>query len=238
MSRKVAAVVGVGPGLGLAVARKFARVGYVVAILARDYEKLTKFAEQLAGEASAQVAAIRIDCSDAKSIREAFEAVNSLGPVEVLVYNTSGPFPWPPPKFTEITAEVFERSLTVSCVGAFHCVQQVVRGMIDRKCGTILFTGATGSIRGSAGFSQFAAGKFALRALGQSLARELQPQGIHVAHIIIDGVIRNKALGGTFAVEEKTLSPDAIAEAYWQLHIQDKSTWTQELDLRPFSEKF
>lgn len=238
MSSKVAAVVGVGPGLGLAVARRFAREGYAVAILARDYDKLTKYAEQLAEESSAQVAAIRIDCADAKSIKEAFEAVNSFGTLEVLVYNPGGGFPWPPPKFIDIKADAFERSLNISCVGAFHCVQQVVRGMIERKRGTILFTGATGSIRGSAGFAQFAVGKFALRALGQSLARELHPQGIHVAHIIIDGHIRNEARGGNFAVEEKSMSPDAIAETYWQLHVQDKSAWAQELDLRPFTEKF
>ncbi|KAL2644419.1 hypothetical protein R1flu_012006 [Riccia fluitans] len=239
MSNHVAAVVGVGPGLGLAVARKFARQGYTVAILARNYDKLMKFAEHIVEkEASAQVAAIRIDCSDSKSIKDAFEAVNSLGTVEVLVYNTSTPFPWPRPKFLDVTADSFERSLNISCVGAFHCVQQVLKGMLDRNKGTILFTGATASLRGSAGLSEFACGKFALRALSQSLARELHPQGIHVGHVIIDGMIRTNNREGVSSGEEENMSPDAIAEAYWQLHIQDRSAWSQEIDLRPFCEKF
>ncbi|BBN01312.1 hypothetical protein MPTK1_2g06390 [Marchantia polymorpha subsp. ruderalis] len=241
MSSQVAAVVGVGPGLGLAIARKFARQGYTVAILARNYDKLMKFAEQIVEkEASGQVAAIRIDCSDSKSIKDAFEAVNSLGTVEVLVYNTNTPFPWPRPRFLDVSADSFERNINVSCVGAFHCVQQVLKGMLDRKKGTILFTGATASVRGSAGFSELACGKFALRGLSQSLARELHPQGIHVAHIIIDGMIRTNARdsGVSSSEDEKRMSPDAIAEAYWQLHIQDRSAWSQEIDLRPFCEKF
>ncbi|XP_024365403.1 uncharacterized protein [Physcomitrium patens] len=235
-SEGVVAVVGVGPGLGAAIARRFARERYIVAILARDLDKLMKLAEEIVEkENEAQVCAIRIDCSDPKSVKEAFEAVNSLGSVEVLVYNPNTPFPWPPPKFTDITAESFERSVMVPCLGAFHCVQQVIKGMVEREKGTLLFTGATASIRGGAGFSEIACGKFALRALAQSLAREYQPQGIHAAHIIVDGKIsspRNQDM------PDATMNPDAIAEVYWQVHKQHKSAWTQELDLRPFSEKF
>ncbi|KAJ7570299.1 hypothetical protein O6H91_01G113900 [Diphasiastrum complanatum] len=194
-----------------------------------------KFAEELVEkEAEAQVAAIRIDCSNSKSVTEAFEGVHSLGCVEVLVYNTNTPFPSPLSKFTNITAEAFQLSLTTPAMGAFYCVQQVLPGMLERKKGTIVFTGATASIRGGAGFSELACGKFALRALSQCLAREFHPQGVHVAHVIIDGIIstqRDKDDG-------KTLNANAIAEIYWQLHNQDKSAWTQELDLRPCCEKF
>jgi NADP-dependent 3-hydroxy acid dehydrogenase YdfG len=117
-------------------------------------EKLTKMAEDIVEkEKSGQVCAIRIDCGDSKSVKEAFEAVNSLGPVEALVYNTNTAFPWPPPKFTEINVESFQRSITIPCVGAFLCVQQVIQGMVERQKGTLLFTGATASMRGGAGFS-------------------------------------------------------------------------------------
>ncbi|CAK9864448.1 unnamed protein product [Sphagnum jensenii] len=262
----VAVVVGVGPGLGLSIARRFAREKYTVAILSRDLEKLTKMAEDIVEkEKSGQVCAIRIDCADSKSVKEAFEAVNSLGPVEALVYNTNTPFPWPPPKFTEINVESFQRSITIPCVGAFLCVQQVIQGMVERQKGTLLFTGATASMRGGAGFSEIACGKFALRALAQSLAREYQPQGIHVAHIIVDGVISSPRyspppqhygiphrkyfpehaaepdVGGrynTIREEDAMMKPDTIAEIYWHVHSQHKSAWTHELDVRPFPEKF
>lgn len=234
----VAVVVGVGPGLGLSIARRFAREKYTVAILSRDLEKLTKMAEDIVEkEKSGQVCAIRIDCADSKSVKEAFEAVNSLGPVEALVYNANTPFPWPPPKFTEINAESFQRSITIPCVGAFLCVQQVIQGMVERQKGTLLFTGATASMRGGAGFSEIACGKFALRALAQSLAREYQPQGIHVAHIIVDGII-SSARYNTIKEEDTMMKPDEIAEIYWHVHSQHKSAWTHELDIRPFSEKF
>ncbi|CAM6030631.1 unnamed protein product [Sphagnum balticum] len=240
----VAVVVGVGPGLGLSIARRFARENYTVALLSRDLEKLTKMAEDIVEkEKSGQVCAIRIDCADSKSVKEAFEAVNSLGPVEALVYNANTPFPWPPPKFTEINAESFQRSITIPCVGAFLCVQQVIQGMVERQKGTLLFTGATASMRGGAGFSEIACGKFALRALAQSLAREYQPQGIHVAHIIVDGIISSArypppALYNTIKEEDAMMKPDEIAEIYWHVHSQHKSAWTHELDVRPFSEKF
>ncbi|CAN5959249.1 unnamed protein product [Sphagnum jensenii] len=262
----VAVVVGVGPGLGLSIARRFAREKYTVAILSRDLEKLTKMAEDIVEkEKSGQVCAIRIDCADPKSVKEAFEAVNSLGPVEALVYNTNTPFPWPPPKFTEINVESFQRSITIPCIGAFLCVQQVIQGMVERQKGTLLFTGATASMRGGAGFSEIACGKFALRALAQSLAREYQPQGIHVAHIIVDGVISSARYStppppppppppalwntsqkifsrcfryNTIREEDAMIKPDEIAEIYWHVHSQHKSAWTHELDVRPFSEKF
>uniref|UniRef100_A0A804LUU8 Uncharacterized protein n=1 Tax=Zea mays TaxID=4577 RepID=A0A804LUU8_MAIZE len=208
-SRGIAAVVGVGPRLGSAVARKFASEGYTIAILSRDLEKLSQLAEEIAQAAKAQVFALRVDCADARSVREAFEGVLSLGPVEVLVYNACEP---PaanedarPAPFLAVTPDAFHRALAVSAGGAFHCAQQslrvppcaalhvvasqVIPGMVERGRGTIIFTGSSASVTGFAGYSDLSSGKFALRGLSQSLAREFQPAGVHIAHVIIDGVI-------------------------------------------------
>ncbi|KAF8654400.1 hypothetical protein HU200_061582 [Digitaria exilis] len=261
-SRGIAAVVGVGPRLGSAVARKFASEGYTIAILSRDLgtsQKLSQLAEEIAQEAKAQVFALRVDCADARSVREAFEGVLSLGPVEVLVYNAGEPpaaaddaAAARPTPFLSVTPDAFHRSLAVSAAGAFHCAQQVRRrlcpfrfiepivtspstnhaygwhwqvipGMVERGRGTIIFTGSSASLTGFAGYSDLSklallfrlavatphdrnkpvasaanrflervragCGKFALRGLSQSLAREFQPAGVHIAHVIIDGVI-------------------------------------------------
>ncbi|CAL5372982.1 unnamed protein product [Camellia sinensis] len=189
-SRGIAAIVGVGPNLGRSIARKFAHEGYTVAILARDLGRLSRFADEIAREEKAQVFAIRIDCSDSRSIREAFEGVLSLGFVEVFVYNAYQPVSsCHPSNFADIRLDAFEKSIAVSSVGAFHCSQQVLPGMVDRGRGTILFTGCSASLNGIAGYSELCCGKFALRGLAQCLAREFQPMGVHVAHVIIDGIV-------------------------------------------------
>ncbi|KAK9678576.1 hypothetical protein RND81_11G220400 [Saponaria officinalis] len=154
-SKGIAAIVGVGPKLGRSIARKFAHEGYTVAILARDLERLSRLAEEIARDKKAQVFAIRIDCSDSRSIKEAFEGVLSLGFVEVLVYNAAHQsFSLHPTNFTEIPLNYFEKSLAVSSVGAFHCAQLVLSGMVERGRGTILFTGCSASLSGMAGFSE------------------------------------------------------------------------------------
>ncbi|KAI3866449.1 hypothetical protein MKX03_000542 [Papaver bracteatum] len=269
----IAAIVGVGPRLGRSIARKFSQEGYTVAILARDLGRLSRFAEEIAREAKAQVFAIRIDCSDSQSIREAFEGVLSLGFVEVLVYNAyeqqqqpvsfiSSPSPSSssssssssvtnkisdshlyPTSFIDVRIDSFEKSLAVSTVGAFHCAQQVLPGMVKRRRGTILFTGCSASLNGFPGFSELCCEKFALRALSQCLAKEVQPLGVHVAHIIIDGIIGpprssaspSRSMFGEQQVGEGTSSlmdPDALAQTYWYLHVQDRNVWTHEIDLR------
>ncbi|XP_071914434.1 uncharacterized protein [Coffea arabica] len=257
-SKGIAAIVGVGPRLGLSIARKFAREGYTLAILSSDLGRLSRFADEIARDEKARVFAIRIDCSDTKSIREAFEGVLSLGFVEVLVYNAYHPMSWPPTNFADMRVQYFEKSIAVSSVGAFHCAQQVLPGMVDRGRGTILFTGCFASLNGIAGYSELCCGKFALRALSQCLAREFQAQGVHVAHVIIDGYIgvpraatsstsqqRSKGVGEQQEQQqqqqqqigigggEEIMDPDVLAQTYWQLHIQDRSAWTQEIDLRP-----
>ncbi|XP_011039201.1 PREDICTED: inactive hydroxysteroid dehydrogenase-like protein 1 isoform X2 [Populus euphratica] len=253
-SKGIAAIVGVGPKLGRSIARKFAHEGYTVAILARDLGRLSRFADEIAREEKAQVFAIRIDCSDSRSVREAFEGVLSLGFVEVLVYNAYQPAVSPQPtKFTDICIDSFVKSLAISSVGAFLCAQQVLPGMVERGRGTILFTGCSGSLNGFACLSEQCCGKFALRALSQCLAREFQSQGVHVAHVIIDGVIGPPTPRGppssqrTSAGEqqqqqqhgmaggggEMMMDPDSLAQTYWHLHVQGRTAWTQEIDLRP-----
>ncbi|XP_039009323.1 ribitol 2-dehydrogenase-like [Hibiscus syriacus] len=233
-ARGVAAIVGVGPKLGRSIARKFAHEGYTVAILARDLGRLSRFADEIAREEKAQVFAIRIDCSDSTSVIEAFEGVLSLGFVEVLVYNAyHQPVSRNPTSFTDVKIDSFEKSLAVSSLGAFLCAQQVLPGMVGRRRGTILFTGQSASLHGIAGFSELCCGKFALRALSQCLSREFQPLGVHVAHIIIDGVIGISREGGDESETEPMMDPDAIARTYWHLHVQDRSGWTEEIDLRP-----
>lgn len=246
----IVAIVGVGAKLGRSIARKFAHEGYTVAILARDLGRLSRFADEIAREEKARVFAIRIDCSESRSIKEAFEGVLSLGFVEVLVYNAYHPTSWSPTNFADIRLDHFQKSLAVSAVGAFHCAQQVLPGMVDRGRGTILFTGCSASLHGIAGFSDLCCGKFAMRGLAQCLAREFQPRGVHVAHVIIDGIVAaprgstiqasSQQRSSTSSVDEshgvvgnRSMDPDALAQTCWQLHAQDRSAWTQEIDLRP-----
>uniref|UniRef100_A0ACD6AKL0 Uncharacterized protein n=1 Tax=Avena sativa TaxID=4498 RepID=A0ACD6AKL0_AVESA len=244
-SRGIAAVVGVGPRLGSAVARKFASEGYTVAILSRDLDKLSQLAEEIAQEAKAQVFALRVDCADARSVREAFEGVLSLGPVEVLVYNAceppgddDGDAAARPVPFLAISPDAFHRTIAVSAAGAFQCAQQVIPGMVERGRGTIIFTGSSASVTGFAGYSDLSCGKFALRGLSQFLAKEFQPAGVHVAHMIIDGVIgeRRSQRGKTGAADTAGAGagadPDAVAQSYCHVHAQDKSAWTLEMDIR------
>lgn len=247
-AKGIAAIVGVGPKLGRSIARKFAHQGYTVAILSRDLGRLSRFADEIAREEKAQVFAIRIDCSDSRSIKEAFEGVLSLGFVEVLVYNAyEQPISWHPTSFTDMKIDHFEKSLVVSSVGAFHVAQQVIPGMVERGRGTILFTGCSASLDGIAGYSELCCGKFAMRGLAQCLAREFQPLGVHVAHIIIDGIVgaprgsmgsssHERPLAGQQHFSgggDGSMDPDALAQTYWHLHVQDRSAWTQEIDLRP-----
>ncbi|XP_072977476.1 uncharacterized protein [Typha angustifolia] len=231
-SKGIAAIVGVGPKLGRSVACKFAHEGYTVAILARDLAKLSRFADEVARDAKGQVFAIRIDCADSKSVREAFEGVLSLGSVEVLVYNACEPTPCQPTNFMAISLDSFERSLAVCAAGAFHCAQQVIPGMVERGRGTIIFTGSSASLNGFPGYCELSCGKFALRGLSQCLAREFQASGIHIAHVIIDGIIGGSRSSRGDVSMDAAMDPDAIAQNYWYIHIQDKSAWTQELDLR------
>jgi len=234
---KVAVVLGVGPGLGAAVAHRFAREGFVVGLMARSSEQLTQIQSEIE-QSGGKALSVSVDATDAASVKAAFEEVSSqLGSPEVFVYN-AGAFKMA--GILELTPEQFEQNWKVNCFGAFLAVQQVLPAMVERGRGTILLTGATAAVRGSAKFAALAVGKFGLRALAQSLAREFGSQGIHVAHIIIDGMINTPRVRAMASEREEhsLLSPEAIAQTYWQLYQQDATAWTLELDLRPAVEKF
>ena len=237
MSERVAAVLGVGPGLGAAISRRFAREGFGVALLARSEESTNPAREEIE-RSGGEALAVEADATDAASVARAFEQVRtSLGDPEVFVYN-AGAFRMG--GILDVSPEDFDACLKANCAGAFYAAQQVLPAMLQQGRGTVILTGATASLRGSAKFSALATGKFALRALAQSMAREFGPQGIHVAHTIIDGQIDTPRVRGMSPDREEStmLSPDAIAEAYWQLHRQDPTAWTLELDLRPAVESF
>jgi NAD(P)-dependent dehydrogenase (short-subunit alcohol dehydrogenase family) len=234
---KVAAVLGVGPGLGAMVARRFAREGFAVGLMARREESLAAAREEV--EALGETAlAVTADATDAASVASSFDRVREeLGEPEVFVYN-AGAFQMG--GILELSPEQFDDCFRANCSGAFYGAQQVLPAMVERERGTIILTGATAALRGSARFAALATGKFGLRALAQSMAREFGPQGIHVAHVVIDGQINTPRLRETQPDREEstTLSPESIAETYWQLHAQDPTAWTLELDLRPAPESF
>ncbi len=232
-SRPCALIAGVGPGLGAALARRFAKGGMKVAVAARQADRLAGLAAEIGGRAFA------CDLGDETAVERLFAEVGSaFGAPTTVVYNAGA---FARRSILELTAEEFERCWRVGCFGGFLVGRAAARAMVPAGQGSILFTGATASLRGGASFAGFAAGKFALRAVAQSMARELAPQGIHVAHVIIDGQIEDATRDGRgpgARGEDALLHPDAIAEAYWQLHMQPRSAWTHELDLRPWVEKF
>ena len=237
MNGKVAAILGVGPGLGSAVARRFAREGFAVALMARREESVAGVREEIEGDGGTALP-VTTDATDPASVEAAFGRVRSeLGNPEVFVYN-AGAFQMG--GILEIEPERFDECFKANCAGAFYAARQVLPAMVEAGRGTILLTGATASLRGSARFSALAVGKFGLRALAQSMAREFGPQGIHVSHVIIDGQINTPRVREMSSDREEhtMLSPDAIAETYWRLHSQDHTAWTLELDLRPSVESF
>lgn len=235
--KKVAAILGVGPGLGSSVAERFAREGFTVALMSRGEEKLTPVKNEIE-QSSGSALTVPCDATEPASVAAAFERIrDEAGPPEVLVYN-AGIFHMG--SVVDTDPKTFEACWKANCFGAFLASREVLPAMIEAGRGTILLTGATASLRGSANFANLAVGKWGLRALAQSMARENGPKGVHIGHVIIDGQIllpRTKQMFPDRA-DETFLSPDAIADVYWQLHTQHPTTWTLELDLRPHSESF
>lgn len=230
---EVAVVVGTGPGLGLALARRFARAEMHVAMAARHADRIEALASECCG-VTHRARAYSCDATDEEDVAELFrQLADELGEPDVVVYNAGA---FVRASITDTSAEDFMRCWRVGTFGGFLVGREAARRMLPRGRGTILFTGATASLRGSAGFHNLAVGKFGLRALAQSMARELQPKGIHVAHVVIDGQIRPTDTGG--ATGDNMLDAAAIAETYFQIHRQPKSAWTLETDLRPWVERF
>jgi len=237
--RKAVLVVGAGDATGGAIARRFAREGYVACVTRRSADKL----EPLVAQIRAEGGEAHGFGSDARKEADVETLVNhierEIAPIEAAVFNIGANV-----RFTiaETTERVYRKVWEMGALAGFLMGREVSRAMLPRRRGTIVFTGATASVRGSAGFAAFSGAKHALRALAQSMARELGPQGIHVAHVVIDGAIDTRFIADNFperyALKEQQgiLSPEAIADNYWHLHRQDKSAWTHELDLRPWME--
>ncbi|HWD14996.1 MAG TPA: SDR family oxidoreductase, partial [Casimicrobiaceae bacterium] len=214
-------------GLSASVARRFARAGMSVALAARDTGKLESLRDEIGATA------FGCDASDPAQVARLFEFVErQSGAPDVVVYNASARARGP---FVSLDHEAVRRTLLVSAYGAFLVAQRAVAGMLAKQFGAVLFTGASASVKGYAESAPFAMGKFALRGLAQSLARELAPKGIHVAHFVIDGAIRPR---GRDDGNDAMLDPDAIAETYFNVLMQPRSAWTWEVELRPWGERF
>jgi NAD(P)-dependent dehydrogenase (short-subunit alcohol dehydrogenase family) len=237
-----ALILGVGSprGLGAATARAFAAAGYRVIVAGRNPDKLRQAVHSV--ESAGSVAQVEIgDVTNAEDVARFVASAEALGPLSVAVHNAGGNRASP---FLQVDPNVYEEHWRAHAFGAFLLAQAALPRMLERRAGTLIFTGATASLRGRANFSAFAAAKAALRMTAQSLAREFGPKGIHVAHVIIDGAIdgdRARALitdADERFGEDGMLHPDRIAESYLMLHRQHRSAWTHELDLRPWSEGF
>jgi NAD(P)-dependent dehydrogenase (short-subunit alcohol dehydrogenase family) len=224
---RFALIVGAGQGLSASLARVFSREGMAVALAARDAGKLKPLCDETGARAFA------CDAQDAAQVARLFESLDArLGAPDVVVYNASARTRGP---FVSLDPNEVQRTLLVSAFGAFMVAQEAAKRMLSKAFGAILFTGASASVKGYAESAPFAMGKFALRGLAQSMARELAPKGIHVAHFVIDGAIRPR---GRSDENDSTLDPDAIAQTYLDVLEQPRSAWTWEIELRPWMERF
>jgi len=236
---KVALVIGAGEATGGAIARRFAREGYTACVTRRTAGKLAPLVAQIEA-AGGKARAFGSDARREEQVVELVQAIErEVGPIEVCVFNVGGNVRFP---IRETTARVYTKVWEMAALAGFLVGREAAKVMVPRARGTILYTGATASLRGGKGFAAFAGAKHALRALAQSMARELGPEGIHVAHVVVDGAIDTPFIRDTFPeryklkAQDGILDPEAIAENYWRLHCQPRSAWTHELDLRPWME--
>lgn len=245
--KPVIAVVGAGPGIGEAVARRFVQEGFIVALLARTEDKLRSMVQGIEndfgkGTARHYLTDLRVE----QQVISSFKDIRTeLGPVQVLVYN-AGARRVNGRSILETTSEEFENFTKINLFGAFWSTKCVLPDMLAAEKGTIIFTGATGSLRGMPGLSSFSPGKFGLRSLAQIITRENQARGVHAAHLIIDGPVDGKLIGGVTRrkwerqgekdkleqADAYIMQPSDLAQIYWYLHTQPRSAWTQELDVR------
>ncbi len=232
-------VVGAGDATGGAIARRFAREGYIACVTRRQADKLAPLVAEIRG-AGGQAHGFGSDARDEAAVSDLVARIErDIAPIGVAVFNIGANVRF---SVVDTTERVYRKVWEMGALAGFLVGREVARAMLPRGRGTILFTGATASLRGGAGFAAFAGAKHALRALSQSMARELGPQGIHVAHVVIDGAIDTAFIAKNFpqryALKDKDgiLAPEHIADAYWQLHCQPRSAWTQEMDLRPWLE--
>jgi len=237
----VALVIGAGDATGGAIAKRFARGGYTVCATRRSLDKLEVLLDEIRA-AGGQAHGFASDARKEEEVVALFEDIEQrIGPIEVLVFNIGANVP---SSILEETARKYFKIWEMACLAGFLNAKEAAKRMVTRGKGTIIFTGATASLRGSANFAAFAGAKHALRALAQSMARELGVRGIHVAHVVVDGAIDTEFIRENFPEryalkdQDGILNPDHIAENYWMLHQQPRDAWTHELDLRPWMEKF
>jgi NAD(P)-dependent dehydrogenase (short-subunit alcohol dehydrogenase family) len=237
--KKAILVIGAGDATGGAVARRFAREGYIACVTRRNADKLEPLLAQIRAEGG-EAHGFGSDARQEEEMVALVQRIESeIAPIEVAVFNIGANVRHP---ITETTARVYFKVWEMACFGGFLMGREAAKAMLPRGRGTIIFTGATASLRGREGFAAFAGAKHALRALAQSMARELWPKGIHVAHPVIDGAIDTEFIRSNFPEryarkdEGGILDPDHIADAYWQLHMQPRNAWTHEMELRPWIE--
>ncbi|MGE8360769.1 SDR family oxidoreductase [Pseudomonas sp.] len=238
---KAVLVVGAGDATGGAIAKRFAREGYIACVARRNADKLAPLVEEIEA-AGGRARAFGCDARIEEQVIELFATVErEVAPIAVVVFNIGANVQF---SITETTERVYRKVWEMAALAGFLTGREAAKVMLTRGQGTILFTGATASLRGRANFAAFASAKFALRALAQSMARELGPKGIHVAHPIIDGAIDTAFIRDTFPElyqrkeQDGILDPAHIAETYWQIHCQPRDCWVHELDLRPWTETF
>lgn len=239
MSKPVALVIGAGDALGGAIAKRFAREGLTAAVVRRNAEKLQPLVDEIAA-AGGSALPFGVDARKEEDVTALIAGIEAgVGPIEAMVFNIGANVHFP---VIETTARVYFKVWEMACFAGFLAGRETAKAMLPRGRGTIIFTGATASTRGRAGFSAFSGAKHGLRALAQSMARELGPRGLHIAHTIIDGAIDTAFIRDNFPavyatkVHDGILNPEHIADNYWALHRQPRDAWTHELDLRPWSE--
>ena len=234
---EAAIVAGVGPGLGSSLARALAREGYAIGLFSRHSESSEPVAAEIRASGG-KALLVPVDVTDREAVFQAVDRVRSeLGTISVLAYNASG---YGRGAFLELDPDVILRSFEIGAMGAVHLAQAIIPDMLRLGHGAISLTGATASLRGRAGFAPLAIGKSSLRVLGQSLAREFHPKGIHVIHVVIDGQIDNPRLRAREPdrADDTVMPPDAIAAAILHAVKQPRNAWTHEIDIRPYVEKF
>ena len=241
IDKRAILVIGAGDATGGAIARRFAREGYIACVTRRSAEKLEPLVNQIA-DMGGQAYGFGSDARKEEEMVALVERIErDIAPIEVAVFNIGANVRF---GITETTSRVYQKVWEMACFGGFLMGRETAKVMLPRGRGTIIFTGATASLRGREGFAAFAGAKHALRALAQSMARELWPKGIHVAHPVIDGAIDTEFIRSNFPEryamkdQQGILNPDSIAEAYWQIHLQPRDAWTHETELRPWMESW
>lgn len=239
-SNKTILIIGAGEGNGTAIAKRFAREGYVACVVRRNAEPLEALVASIEA-AGGRARAFAVDARKEDAVISLVDQIErEIGPLEVLVFNAGANVP---SSILDETAQKYFKIWEMACFAGFLCAREAAKRMVKRERGTILFTGATASMRGSAKFAAFSGAKHALRALAQSMARELGPRGIHVGHVVIDGMVDTAFIRDNFPQvytermsKDGIMMPEHIAENYWHLHSQPRDAWTFELDLRPYME--